>query len=80
MQPMLPAARLNSYQIFLYRNLSRLDMEQFINQRVVVKGCGDRAVPEAAFCSNNTQLSKVARVVCMASLVQPVPYSKTYLT
>src|ERR1051325_8397597 len=33
-------------EIFLYRNLAKLDTGAFTNQRVVIKGCGDRKVPE----------------------------------
>ncbi|MDB5284613.1 MAG: hypothetical protein JWO06_3688 [Bacteroidota bacterium] len=63
-------------EIFLYRNLAALDMAVFKDQRVVVKGCGDRAVPEAAFVQITQQLSKVARVVMYGEPCSTVPVFK----
>lgn len=66
----------HAIEIFLYRNLAKLDMESFKNQRVVVKGCGDRKVPEAAFVQITGQLSKVARVVMYGEPCSTVPVFK----
>ena len=63
-------------EIFLYRNLAKLNMNEFKNQRVVVKGCGDRKVPEAAFVQITEQLSKVARVVMYGEPCSTVPVFK----
>jgi len=63
-------------EIFLYRNLAALNMEPFKNQRVVVKGCGDRQVTEAAFVQISRQLSKVARVVMYGEPCSTVPVFK----
>ena len=48
-------------EIFLYRNMAKLKMDDFKEQRVIVKGCGDRKIPEAAFVQMAEQLSKVVR-------------------
>jgi hypothetical protein len=63
-------------EIFLYRNLAKLDMEQFRNQRVIVKGCGDRKVPEAAYVQITGQLTKVARSIMFGEACSSVPVFK----
>lgn len=63
-------------EIFLYRNLARLDMEQFKGQRVVIKGCGDRKVPEAAYVQITAQLAGIARVIMYGEPCSMVPVFK----
>ncbi|HWB64286.1 MAG TPA: DUF2480 family protein [Chitinophagales bacterium] len=63
-------------EIFLYRNLAKLDMEPFAGQRVVVKGCGERQVPEAAFVQITKQLTPVARVIMYGEPCSTVPVFK----
>ena len=62
--------------IFLYRNLAKLNMNEFAGQRVVIKGCGERKIPEAAFVQITEQLSKVARVVLYGEPCSTVPVFK----
>jgi hypothetical protein len=66
-------------EIFLCSNLAALDMEPFKAQRIVVKGCGDRPVPEAAFVQIAQQLSKVARSVMYGEPCSTVPVFKKSL-
>ena len=61
---------------FLLNNLARLDKEQFKGQRVVVKGCGDRKVPETAFVQITQQLANIARVVMYGEPCSTVPVFK----
>ena len=61
---------------FLINNLARLDKEQFKGQRVVVKGCGDRKVPEAAFVQITKQLANIARSVMYGEPCSTVPVFK----
>jgi len=63
-------------EIFLYRNLAKLDMNEFKNQRVVVKGCGERQIPEAAYVQITNQLSKVTRSVMFGEACSSVPVFK----
>lgn len=63
-------------EVFLYRNLAALDMAQFAGQRVVVKGCGDRQIPEAAFVQIAQQLAKTARVIMYGEPCSTVPVYK----
>ena len=61
---------------FLLRNISGLDMELFKGQRVVVKGCGERQVPDAAFVQITKQLSNIARSVMYGEPCSTVPVFK----
>lgn len=63
-------------EIFLYRQIAQLDMAKFANQRVVVKGCGNRPIPEAAYVQIATQLAKVARVILYGEPCSTVPVFK----
>jgi len=63
-------------EIFLYRQIAQLDMNKFINQRVVVKGCGDRPMSEAAYVQIAAQLAKVARVIMYGEPCSTVPVFK----
>ena len=63
-------------EIFLYRNLAKLNLEEYKNQRVVIKGCGDVPVPEAAFVQITQQLSGVARSVMYGEPCSMVPVFK----
>ncbi len=63
-------------EIFLYRNLAKLNMNEFKNQRVVVKGCGERQVPEAAYVQITNELSKVAHSVMFGEACSSVPVFK----
>ncbi len=69
----------HALEIFLYRNLAALDMEQFKAQRVVIKGCGDRPVPEAAFVQLTKQLAGVARSIMYGEPCSMVPVFKKAL-
>lgn len=66
-------------EVFLYRNLTALDMSIYQDQRVVVKGCGDRQVPEAAFVQITKQLAPVARVIMYGEPCSSVPVYKRVL-
>jgi hypothetical protein len=63
-------------EIFLYRNLAKLNMDDFANQRVIVKGCGERQIPEAAYVQIAQQLSKVARSIMFGEACSSVPVFK----
>lgn len=62
--------------ILFERVLNSLDMEQFRDQRVVVKGCGDIPVPEAAFVRFTVDLTKVARSIMYGEPCSTVPVYK----
>ncbi|WP_257666128.1 DUF2480 family protein [Parapedobacter tibetensis] len=56
--------------------LEKLDMEQYRDQRVVVKGCGDIQIPESAFVKFTTMLSKVAKSIMYGEPCSTVPVFK----
>ena len=62
--------------MFLLRRLDKLDMEPFKGQRIVIKGCGDRKVPEAAFVQITQQLTNIARSVMYGEPCSTVPVFK----
>lgn len=61
---------------FLVKNIAALDTEQFKEQRVVVKGCGDRPVSEAAYVQITAKLAPVARVIMYGEPCSTVPVFK----
>ena len=63
-------------EIFLYHNMAKLKMDDFKEQRVIVKGCGDRKIPEAAFVQMAEQLSKVVRSLMYGEACSSVPVFK----
>lgn len=62
--------------ILFERALNRLDMEQFRDQRVVVKGCGDIKIPTSAFVNFAYKLSKVAKSIMYGEPCSTVPIFK----
>jgi len=68
---------LDVLETFLYEKaLSELDMEQFKDQRIMVKGCGDIKVPESAFITFTRKLSKVAKSIMYGEACSSVPIFK----
>jgi uncharacterized protein DUF2480 len=61
---------------FLLRRLDKLDKEQFKGQRIVIKGCGNRKIPEAAFIQITQQLTNIARSVMYGEPCSTVPVFK----
>lgn len=67
-------AQLNST---LYEKaLEQLDMEQFVDQRIMVKGCGDIKVPESAYITLTKKLTKVAKSIMYGEACSSVPVFK----
>jgi hypothetical protein len=62
--------------IFLYRNIATLPLSDFEGKRIVVKGCGSRTIPEAAYVQITQQLTKVARSVMYGEACSSVPVFK----
>ena len=61
---------------FLLRRLDKMDKEQFSGKRIVIKGCGERKIPEAAFVEITRQLSNIARSVMYGEPCSTVPVFK----
>ncbi|MDQ1152433.1 hypothetical protein QE382_004417 [Sphingobacterium zeae] len=56
--------------------IEQIDMEQFRDQRVVVKGCGDTFIPESIFVLFTVKLSKVAKSIMYGEPCSTVPVFK----
>ncbi|MCW5909144.1 MAG: DUF2480 family protein [Chitinophagales bacterium] len=63
-------------EIFLYRNIAAINLNEFEGKRIVVKGCGERQIPEAAYVQIAQQLSRVARSVMYGEACSSVPVFK----
>lgn len=68
---------LPTLETILYeRALEEIDMEQYRDQRVVVKGCGDIEIPESAFVKFTAMASKVAKSIMYGEPCSTVPVFK----
>ncbi|NEU10309.1 DUF2480 family protein [Flavihumibacter sp. R14] len=56
--------------------LNRLDLEKYRDQRVVVKGCGDIAVPVSAFVQISSKLIGIAKSIMYGEPCSTVPIYK----
>lgn len=70
------AAPQHAAEIFLLRNIANLDKELFTSKRVLVKGCGQRAISEAAYVLIAQQLSSVVLSLMYGEACSAVPVYK----
>lgn len=56
--------------------INQIDYDQYIDQRVVVKGCGDVYIPEAAFVSLTHKLTQVSKSIMYGEPCSTVPVYK----
>jgi hypothetical protein len=62
--------------ILFERQLDKLDLEKYRDQRVVIKGCGDIAVPESAFIDLTVKLTHVSKSIMYGEPCSTVPIYK----
>lgn len=68
---------LNTLETLLFENaITNLDLERFRDQRVVIKGCGDIAVPESAYVSLTFRLTPVVKSILYGEPCSTVPVYK----
>lgn len=56
--------------------IASMNMMDYADQRVVVKGCGDLQIPESAFVKLTVELSKVAKSIMYGEPCSTVPVFK----
>ena len=62
--------------VLFLKNLSNLDAEQYRDQRVVIKGCGDTPVPVSAYVELTKKLSPVVKSIMFGEPCSTVPIFK----
>lgn len=62
--------------ILILRNLNQIDPKDFEDKRVVVKGCGDKKIPESAFVEITKILRSVAKSIMYGEPCSTVPIFK----
>jgi hypothetical protein len=62
------------------QTIGGLDLEAFTDQRVVVKGCGEKEVPASAYLDITTRLRPVVRSIMYGEPCSTVPVFKKPLT
>jgi hypothetical protein len=63
-------------QQLLLGNIAAIDTEQFIYKRVVIKGCGEIPISEAAYLQITHQLRPVAKSIMYGEPCSTVPIYK----
>ena len=63
-------------QTLLLKNLSQIKGEDYIDKRVVVKGCGDVAIPEAAYVEITNKLRPYVKSIMYGEPCSTVPIFK----
>jgi len=62
--------------ILLLKNIQKIDLEEFEGKRIVVKGCGDRKIPESAYIEITKILRPVAKSIMFGEPCSTVPIYK----
>jgi Protein of unknown function (DUF2480) len=68
---------LNTLETLLYeRELAKLNIEEYHDQRVIIKGCGDIDVPVSAYVELTVKLTGIARSIMYGEPCSTVPIFK----
>ncbi len=60
----------------LLEEINEIDATQFTDKRVVVKGCGEKAIPESAYVAITNKLRPVAKSIMYGEPCSTVPIYK----
>jgi len=60
----------------LLQNIQRIDISAYIDNRVVVKGCGEKPIPEEAYLEITNKLRPVAKSIMFGEPCSTVPVYK----
>ncbi len=64
------------HKTLFIKNLSHLDINEFIDKRVVIKGCGDKLIPELAYVEITKILRPVVKSIMYGEPCSTVPIYK----
>jgi hypothetical protein len=64
------------FNFLFLRNMSAIDPKDFEDKRVVIKGCGDKKIPEAAYVEITKILLPVAKNIMYGEACSTVPLFK----
>lgn len=67
---------LEFYKAHYTKVLNNLDMETYTDQRIIIKGCGKKAVPLAAYVALTEQLRPIAKSIMYGEACSTVPVFK----
>lgn len=62
--------------ILFERELSKLDLEKYRDERVVIKGCGEIAIPDSAYIDITVKLTGIVRSIMYGEPCSTVPIYK----
>ncbi|HXS57662.1 MAG TPA: DUF2480 family protein [Hanamia sp.] len=65
------------FNALFLKNIWEADVKEFEGKRVVVKGCGDRAIPETAYVEITRKLRPVAKSIMYGEPCSTVPIFKS---
>lgn len=65
------------FDALFLKNIWKADVKEFEGKRVVVKGCGDRAIPETAYVEITRKLRPVAKSIMYGEPCSTVPIFKS---
>ncbi len=60
----------------LYQRINSIDLAEFADKRIVIKGCGDTYVPEGAYVAITAKLRPVAKSIMYGEPCSTVPVYK----
>jgi hypothetical protein len=64
------------YQAYFAQTLAALNVEQYRDQRIIIKGCSDRPVPTAAYVEITKRLRPLAKSIMYGEPCSTVPIYK----
>lgn len=68
---------LENLELVLFHDLiQKLDVEPFLNQRVIIKGCSNLPIPESAYVAITNKLSPVVKSIMYGEACSSVPIFK----
>lgn len=64
------------HEALFLRNIAAIDTNQYTDQRIVVKGCGEKPIPESVYVAVTHQLRPIAKSIFFGEPCSTVPVFK----